>query len=157
MDIPFQIKHLATEKLISAKESENINCHKATLYLCGLITYEELIFDPRKQQDIDFTFREKALKISSKPFTTISSSSELQNLAEKECNVGIVYIVQILDTETNELAHSGIAFKTAKVEVITLDKAGFKGEFSICEISELLTLKNYQNQDWRFVALNELR
>jgi hypothetical protein len=156
MDIPPELKKLARlPKLLSAKESENINCHKAVLYLVGLISYEELIADPRQQQDTNFTFRERALRISNAKFAPVTNPEELLNLAENGCESGNLYVGQILDNETNELAHSYIVFKNNEGVCIGFDKAGFKEAFSVYELSQLLAFKNYQNQGWRFVSIGD--
>mgnify|MGYP001590930499 FL=1 len=49
-----------------------INCHKAVLYLLGLISYFELTSHP-KEESFDFTYSQDALAISDKEFTLVKN------------------------------------------------------------------------------------
>jgi hypothetical protein len=90
------------EKLLPSEPSSNINCHKAVLYLAGIISFEELVSDPRKKQDEDFTFRRRALEISHKHFRPISNTTDLVQMAENEIPEGEILIGQILDVQNKE-------------------------------------------------------
>lgn len=136
---------------------KNINCHKFALYFLGKITREEMISDPSKQkaEGLDFTYGIQALAISSIAFVPIKTADELMNFAKRACNIGEIYVGQILDAETSEAAHSFIVERNEK-GFVCFDKAGFKTDFGVYEIKDLFQYENYHNQKWRFVPLKEI-
>lgn len=108
----------------------------------------------------DFTFAKKAQEISSKEFTDIKDFDSLYDFARKECALGQLYVGQILDAQTNELAHSFMLERTQDDEFTCSDKQGFKRyPFSVHELGTLLDFINkdgekpYINQKWRFVDI----
>ena len=157
MEIPPEFDGLwGIEELVSVPNPQDVNCHKAVLYLAGFISYEELTSDSKTQRELglNFTFGNKSRGISDKEFILISDENKLYGFATKECTEPIPYIGQILDVEDNELAHSFILRKSGN-DFICFDKAGFKTDFSTYKLEELLHFNNYQNQLWRFLPLNK--
>lgn len=139
----------------------NVNCHKYILYALEKISFEEMISDPHTQsQDFDFTYSKKAGEISDALFVLVKSLKVLYALADKSTEIGKAYIGQILDAETNEMAHSFVMVREAESTYTCFDKQGFKYPFTVDELGTLLDfvnkdgVKSYHNQKWRFVPLN---
>jgi hypothetical protein len=159
MEIPPEFGEIrGIQELVSVPNPQDINCHKAVLYLAGLISYEELTSDSKaeREQGLDFTFGKRARVISDKEFVPISSSTDLSALAQYECTSLLPYVGQILDAEDNDMAHSFLISKRND-GFICFDKAGFKTAFSTYSLEELLNFNNYQNQLWRFLLLSEAK
>lgn len=159
MDIPAEFPDVQNiRELVSVPNPQDVNCHKAVLYLAGLISYSDLISDSKaqKEEGLDFMFEEKARAISNKIFTPVSTVDDLYEIADKECIEPDVYIGQILDSVSNEMAHS---FLLARRDAgyTCFDKAGFKKPFSVYPLRKLLDFDNYQHQLWRFLRLSEAR
>ena len=152
-----EIPAILAERMKSAltfKKQGEINCHKAILYLLGRITLEEV--------DLDFTFGKRVLEISDKEFISVKTVGELKAFVNQNCKGGLLYVGQILDAETGEVAHSFIVGKELNDEqdnpsrFICFDKAGFKFSFGVYEIEKLFEFENYHNQKWRFLPLNDV-
>lgn len=142
----------------------NVNCHKFVLYAIGQISWEEMISDPsvQKAMGTDFTFGEKIQSISDITYTLIKDEEELNLLAQKNCEIGKVYISQILDVETKEMAHSFLVKRESKDKYVCFDKPGFKYPFTVSDANTILNFVNKdgeqpnKNQEWRFVPLETI-
>jgi hypothetical protein len=146
---------------IPADKIKNVNCHKFVLYVIGKISWEEMFSDLQTQKDagLDFTYGEQARSISNIPFTIVNDLQSLYALVDMTCNVEEHYVGQILDKESEEMAHSFIFKKETDGKYLCFDKQGFKYPFSIHELGTMLDfvnkdgVKSYQNQKWRFVYI----
>lgn len=142
----------------------NVNCHKFILYIIGRISFDEMISDSKVQKGsgLDFTFGEMARNISGAPFVSIQDIKSLYEFAEKNLGSVEAYIGQILDTQTNEMAHSFIVERESD-KFTCLDKQGFKYPFTVYDMKIILDFVNkdgerpYLNQKWRFLSLNDLK
>ncbi len=140
---------------------KNVNCHKFILYILGSISREEMISDSQTQKEagLDFTYGEKARNISNIPFTFVKDLQSLYSLADKVCESEGSYIGQILDAETDEMAHSFVLEKGFDGKYTCFGKQGFKYPFSVQELGSILDfvnkdgVKSYQNQKWRFIPV----
>lgn len=145
---------------VPSEKIKNVNCYKFALYAIEEITWQEMISDPAepKEAGTDFTFGERIRLISDMPYIFIKNENELKTFAGKSCEVGKIYIGQILDAQTNEMAHSFIVKRVAVDEYICFDKLGFKYPFAVCDLNTILNFVNKdgeqsnKNQKWRFVA-----
>jgi hypothetical protein len=145
---------------VPSDEIKNVNCHKFILYVMGDLSWEEMVLDPNihEEQGVDFTFAEKAQKISDIPFNFISDLPSLFSFAEQICVSEKAYVGQILDTETQTLAHSFI-LKKVGTTYECFDKPGFKYPFGVHTLETIFNFINkdgekpYPNQKWRFVPV----
>ena len=118
-----------------------------------------MISDPNEQKKFgpDFTFGDKARRVSGMPFTLVESLQTLLELANQSCEVGKSYVGQIIDAQTGEMAHSFIVERKTENEYICFDKPGFKYPFEINDLEKILNFvnkdgeKSNQNQKWRFI------
>lgn len=146
---------------VPAEKIRNVNCHKFALYILGKISYEEMISDPNEQKKLglDFTFGEAVRKISDAPFDFVDSMSSLLNLTDRSCEIGKIYVGQILDAKTGEMAHSFLIERKSENEYVCFDKPGFKYPFEVNDLEKILNFinkdgeKSNQNQEWRFVPI----
>lgn len=143
---------------IPVDKIRNVNCHKFILYIINKISWDEMISDPKTvKEGLDFTYGEQARTISDTSYTPIKDLGSLYSLANQSCEIGKAYVGQILDAQTNEMAHSFIITREQDNKYNCYDKQGFKYLFSVCELGTLLDFvnkdgeKSYQNQNWRFV------
>jgi len=121
-----------------------------------------MVSDANAQRDAgkDFIFGEIARKISDIPFLHIKDLESLALLANKKCEIGKVYVGQILDAQNEEMAHSFIVRRELNNKYICFDKPGFKYPFEVSDFETILNFvnkdgeKSYQNQKWRFVPIN---
>jgi tellurite methyltransferase len=140
---------------------KNVNCHKFVLYVIDKISWNEMVSDPSTQKELgeDFTFGEKIRLISNTSFTLVRSEDELKALADKSCEVGKLYVGQVLDQQTNEMAHSFILRRESIDEYVCFDKPGFKYSFEVSNLNTVLNFinkdgeKSNLNQEWRFVPI----
>lgn len=143
----------------------NVNCHKFVLYAIGKISWEEMISDPSEQKikGEDFIFGEKIRLISNIPYTLIESEENLMKLAQKDCEIGNVYVGQILDIQTGEMAHSFIVLRESENNYVCFDKPGFKYSFVVSDPNAVLNFVNKdgeysnKNQNWRFVPIETFK
>jgi len=150
---------------VAVEKVKNVNCHKFVLYAIGKISWEEMVSYPAEQQakNIDFTFGEKIRSISDIPYTFIESKESLVVLAQKNCEIGKIYVGQILDAQTEEMGHSFILRRESEDEYICFDKPGFKYPFTVCDLDTILNFVNKygelsnKNQKWRFVLLESIK
>lgn len=150
---------------VPAEKVKNVNCHKFALYTIGRISWEEMVSDPSEQQakNIDFTFGEKIRSISDILYTSIESEESLTGLTQRTCEIGKVYVGQILDALTGEMAHSFILRRESEDEYVCFDKPGFKYPFAVCDLNTVLNFVNKDgeqsniNQKWRFVLLEVIK
>lgn len=150
---------------VPSEKMSNVNCHKFVLYAVGKISWDEMISDPKPQKaaGLDFTFGDKVSMLSEKSFALIKDAQELLKLAGESCELGQVYVGQIKDSVTGEMAHSFIVERKADGSYECSDKQGFKNYlFSVHNIETLLDFvndkgeKSYQNQEWRFVPVSDI-
>jgi hypothetical protein len=142
----------------------NVNCHKFVLYEIGKISWEDMTSDPSEQQEkgIDFTFGEKIRSISDISYNLIENEESLVEFVQKNCEIGRVYVGQILDAKTGEMAHSFIVKRKSENEYVCFDKPGFKYPFIVCDLNTILNFVNKDgersnmNQEWRFVLSEKL-
>ncbi|MBI2097548.1 MAG: hypothetical protein HYT46_01245 [Candidatus Vogelbacteria bacterium] len=147
---------------IPADKVGDVNCHKFVLYVIGKISLEEMISDARMQKDAgaDFTFGETARSISNIPFTPVKTLESLFLFANENCEIGKDYVGQILDVQTEEMAHSFIVQREPSDQYICFDKPGFKYPFAVSDLETVLNFvnkdgeKSNQNQNWRFMPLD---
>lgn len=140
---------------------KNVNCHKFALFAVGKISSEKMISDPLAQKKMgeDFTFGEKIRSISNSTFSLVSNEDELKILADNNCEVGKLYLGQIRDTQTSEMAHSFILKRESADEYVCFDKSGFKYPFEVSNLNTILNFVNKDdeksnlNQEWRFVLI----
>ncbi len=143
-----------TEKII------NVNCHKFVLCELGKITWDNMVSESR---DEDFTFGEKIRGISDLSYRHITTLESLLSLAGEVCNVGKIYIGQIRDSQTGEMAHSFIVDVQQNNHYVCFDKPGFKYPFQVSNLEEIWGFVNKdgersnQNQEWRFIPIEEVR
>ena len=136
----------------------NVNCHKFVLYTIGKISWKEMVSE--KEIEDDFTFSEMARNISDVPFTFVENLPSLLSLANNSCEIEKVYVGQILDTQTNKMAHSFIIQRESDGKYTCFDKPGFKYPFGIHSLKKILNFvnkdgeKSNQNQKWRFIPAN---
>lgn len=146
---------------VSEKQKNDINCHKFVLYALGRISFDELVSDSKVQREAgeDFTFGKKALEISLAPFELASSLQSVKELAQKTCKIGFIYVGQILDAKTGELAHSFLLERSDDGNLRCADKTGFKYPFNISKLETIFDFvnkdgeKSYHGQMWRFVEI----
>jgi hypothetical protein len=139
----------------------NVNCHKFVLYGIGKISWEEMISDPseQKRECTDFTFGEQARLISDIPYTLIKDEESLSLLIQKNCEIGKIYVGQVRDVKTGEMAHSFILKKETENAYTCFDKPGFKYPFAVSDLNAILNFVNRdgeqsnKNQEWRFVPV----
>lgn len=140
----------------------NVNCHKFVLYVIGEISFNEMVSDTKIQKGpgVDFTFGEVARRISNISFTLIKDLGSLLLLANESCDIGKVYVGQILDAQTKEMAHSFIVQRESSDKYICFNKPGFKYPFEISNFEKILNFvnkdgeKSNQNQKWQFVPID---
>lgn len=140
---------------------KNVNCHRFILYLVGKMTWEEMTSDAKAQKEAgrEYIYSKQAMNISNEPFYPVNDKAELYSLADIYCKIDETYIGQILDTETDELAHSFLSTRELDNKYSCFDKPGFLYPFKIYELGELLDFVNkdgekpYRNQKWRFITL----
>ena len=149
---------------IPAEKMKNVNCHKFVLYAIGRISWEEMISDPSEQQtgEVDFTFGEKIRLMSDIPYALIKDEEDLSLLAQKTCDIGKIYVGQVLDAETGEMAHSFLV-KRDSDEYTCFGKLGFKYPFAVSDLNAILNFVNKdgelsnKNQEWRFVLMESIK
>lgn len=149
---------------VPVEKIRNVNCHKFVLYATGSISWDEMISDPSEQQrdEIDFTFGEKISLISDAQYTFIKDQESLVRLAQESCEVGKIYVGQILDVQTKEIAHSFIVTRESENNYICFDKPGFKYPFAVSDLNTILNFVNKdgeqsnKNQNWRFVPVESI-
>lgn len=120
-----------------------------------------MISDPSEQQvkGVDFTFGEKIRSISDIPYALVESEESLTKLAQKDCEISKVYVGQILDIQTGEMAHSFMVTRESENNYICFDKPGFKYPFAMSDLNDILNFVNKdgeqsnKNQNWRFVPI----
>lgn len=147
---------------IPADKIGNVNCHKFVLYVVGKMSLEEMISDAQIQKDsgADFIFGEMARSISNIQFTLIKSLESLLLFANENCEIGKVYVGQIQDAQTGEMAHSFIVRRESSDQYTCFEKTGFKYPFAVSDFEAILNFvnkdgeKSNQNQKWRFVSIN---
>ena len=150
--------------LVAANDIGHVNCHKFILHMIGKISWEEMISNAQKQKEAgtDFTFGEMARSISNIPFILVRDLDSLIALSNESCAIGKVYVGQILDAQTEEMAHSFIIERKSENEYVCFDKPGFKYQFSVHDLESILNFtnkdgeKSNRNQKWRFVPINNL-
>lgn len=146
----------------SLDKIKNVNCHKFILYIIGKISFDEMVYNPNSHEDegLDFIFGEKARIISDVQFTQVEDLESLYELVGKSCEAGEVYVGQILDLETKEVAHSFLIKHMSDTKYTCFDKPGFKYPFKVHEIRSIFDFINkdgekpYHNQQWRFIPTN---
>ncbi len=149
---------------VPADKIGNVNCHKFVLCEIGIISWKEMVSDPSDQRSkgADFTFGEKIRLISNIPYTLIEDPESLMMLAQKACEIGKVYVGQILDVETKEMAHSFVITRESENNYACFDKPGFKYPFAMSDLDTILNFVNKdgeqsnKNQEWRFIPLESI-
>lgn len=120
-----------------------------------------MVSDPIKQKEegVDFTFIDKIILPSSISYTLINNEQDLSEFVHKVCEMGKVYVGQVFDIDTGELAHSFILKIESDTKYICFDKPGFKYSFTVSDLDTILNFTNKygeqsnKNQKWRFVPL----
>lgn len=147
---------------VPAEKMADVNCHKFVLYVIRNISWEEMVSDSHTQKaaGVDFTYGERARKISDQEFVKITDKDSLLKLADTTCESGKAYAGQIMDSTTGEMAHSFILEKTVDGSYQCFDKQGFKFyPFSVKNLECFLDFvnekgeKSYIGQKWRFVPI----
>ncbi len=140
-----------TEPPVADDKLGNINCHKFTLYVIGKISWEEMVADNDK------IYGAEARAISDIQFIQINSLASLLKFASECCKIGEFYVAQILDANTDEMAHSFILKQESLNNFICYEKQGFKYPFTVQGLETILDFVNKdgvrsnENQKWRFV------
>jgi hypothetical protein len=149
---------------VPADKIGNVNCHRFVLYVLKKMSWGEMVSDAKAQKEAgkEFTFGKTASMISNLEFTPINNSDELVLHLNQNCEIDKSYIGQILDTGTQELAHSFIIKKIKNNKFQCFDKPGFKYPFGIYGLEEIYDFVNkdgerpYKNQSWRVIPIADL-